>query len=278
MYQLLTFLSLILLSISCSNPNEKKNNEGDKSSILEHKNELQQILDSSKVKGAILLYDNKEDTYYSNDFEWSKSGFLPASTFKIPNSIIALETGVVENDSTLMQWDGNPRGLKIWEQDLIFKKAFQYSCVPCYQEVARKIGTERMQSYLEKLDYPGMVFDSTSIDRFWLMGDSRISPFSEIDFLKRIHFSQLPVKESTDFTIKRMLLMEEYEHYKLSGKTGWSNENDHNNGWFVGFLELSNNTIFFATNIEPSEEFDMKDFPKARKAVTIEALKNLNYL
>ena len=72
------------------------------------------------------------------------TGHLPASTFKIPNSIIALETGLIEDDSTLIKWDGDERRLPAWEQDLVFRDAFHYSCVPCYQEIARKIGEKRM--------------------------------------------------------------------------------------------------------------------------------------
>ena len=93
-----------------------------------------------------------EDVYYSNDFKWANAGRLPASTFKIPNSIIALETGVVENDSTLFEWDGIERSIKNWNQDLLFREAFHFSCVPCYQKVAREISEKRMNVYLNKLE------------------------------------------------------------------------------------------------------------------------------
>ena len=124
--------------------------------------EFQAFIDSADVTGSILLYDLNNDTYYSNDFNWTRKGYLPASTFKIPNSMIALETGVVENDSTLFEWIGYERRLKFWEQDLTFKKAFHYSCVPCYQEVARKIGATRMNAWLNKLDYGQMHVDTTN--------------------------------------------------------------------------------------------------------------------
>ena len=95
------------------------------------KPEFQSILDSADIQGAILIFDSEANEYYSNDFTWSEKGQLPASTFKIPNSMIALETGVVKNDSTLFKWDGAQRAFKIWEQDLLFRDAFKYSCVPC---------------------------------------------------------------------------------------------------------------------------------------------------
>jgi beta-lactamase class D len=116
------------------------------------KPEFGKILDSLKVKGAVLIYDVKNNTYYSNDFAWAKTGIIPASTFKIPNSIIALETGIIQNDSVIFKWNGEKRNFKKWEQDLTFKKAFQVSCVPCYQEIARKVGVKRMKTYLKKLN------------------------------------------------------------------------------------------------------------------------------
>ena len=88
------------------------------------KPEFQSIIDSSDVIGSILIYDLNQDVYYSNDFEWSNKGNLPASTFKIANSIIGLETGVIENDSVIFKWDGEKKWLKNWEQDLILRDAF----------------------------------------------------------------------------------------------------------------------------------------------------------
>ena len=121
--------------------------------------EFQSLLDSTEVEGSILIYDHEGNILYSNNFERTTKGYLPASTFKIPNSIIALETGVVESDRTIFRWNGEPRGMEIWEQDLTFRDAFQYSCVPCYQEVARTIGTVRMRKYLDTLAYGDIRFD-----------------------------------------------------------------------------------------------------------------------
>jgi len=237
-----------------------------------NKSAFQTILDSAKVEGTIVIYDLQKNRYYSNNFDWADKGQLPASTFKIPNSIIALETGVVENDSTLFKWDGQKRALKNWEQDLIFKDAFQFSCVPCYQDVARKIGEKRMLAYLDKLGFGQMEVDSTTIDNFWLTGTSRITPFQQIDFLIRLYTSKLPISKRTETILKRMLLMEATDTYKLSGKTGWSIQNKTNNGWFVGYVEKQGQLFFFATNINPKAAFNMDDFAAVRKEVTYEAL------
>ena len=240
--------------------------------------EFQTIIDSADLNGAILIYDFNANKYYSNNFEWAKKGDLPASTFKITNSIIAIETGVIENDSTLLKWKGEKRRLPIWEQDLVFKDAFHFSCVPCYKEIARKIGAKKMNEYLDKLEYGNMKVDATNIDVFWLEGESKITQFQQIDFLKRLYQSELEISERTELIMKRMMLMEDNGDYKLSGKTGWSIRNGINNGWFVGYIERQNETYFFATNIEPKEQFDMNMFSMIRKDVTFKAFEQMKLI
>lgn len=231
------------------------------------------FLKSSAVEGAILVYSQRNNAFWSNDFQWSKKGRLPASTYKIPHSIIALETEVVHSDQTLFLWDGESRALDIWEQDLTFKEAFQKSCVPCYQEVARKVGATRMQTMLEKLDYGNMVFDTTNIDEFWLTGSSVISPFEQLDFLNRLMREELPISEKSRATVLNMMELEAMEGAVLRGKTGWAIREDQNNGWFVGMLESEEDTLYVAVNIEPLPELDMATFPRTRYDLAKTALK-----
>jgi len=240
--------------------------------------DFQSIIDSAKVEGSILIYDFQKNIYYSNNFIWANNGKLPASTFKIPNSIIALENGIVKNDNTLLKWDKKKRYLKIWEQDLTFREAFHLSCVPCYQELARKTGDKIMNQYLTKLKYGSMVVDSTNIDVFWLEGDSRISQFEQIDFLKQFYESKLLISKRTEKIVKEMIIMEKNENYNLSGKTGMSTSNGNNNGWFIGYIEVENKVYFFATNIESKKEFNLKIFLIIRKKVTFNALKQLDII
>lgn len=272
----LVFLSIFFLSCS----NKKKNPTVEKSTTKNQiqSQEFQSILDDSDVKGSILIYDFQKDTYYSNDFEWANTGKLPASTYKIPNSIIALEAGVVENDSTLFKWDGQQRGLRVWEQDLIFRDAFHFSCVPCYQDVARRIGSERMNAYLSKFEYGDIKVDSANIDMFWLEGESTINSFQQINFLKRFYKNELPISLRTHTIMKRLMVIEKNETYKLSGKTGWSIINGNNNGWFVGYVEREKHTYFFAANVEPKGEFNQDSFIGARKEIVYKALKQLEII
>ena len=266
----------LVLCFSCTKKNATVNKEGEEKisqKVLEPK--FQTIIDSYGVKGSILIYDLNEDIYFSNDFEWANKGNLPASTFKIANSIIGLETGVIESDHTVFKWDGEEKWLKEWEQDLVLKDAFQFSCVPCYQEVAKKIGDKRMNEYVEKINYGNLKIDSSNIDQFWLEGESRISQMQQIDFLKRFYSYQLPVSDRTQKIMRNVMLMEEKDQFRLYGKTGLSNDNEHYNGWFVGYIEIENKTFLFATNLEPKEEFNMDSFIMIRKDATLNAFQQM---
>jgi len=259
---------LIFITFLCCNCNRFEYKVKAEKIVIE---EFLTILDSANVTGAILVFDPQKNVYYSNDFTWCETGHLPASTFKIPNSIIALETGVIESDSALIKWDGQARRLKVWEKDLLFSEAFHVSCVPCYQEIARKIGTMQMKEYLNKFDYGSMVVDSSNIDIFWLEGESKISQFGQIDFLYRFFNSKLPIALRTEHIMKHMMVIEENDTFRLSGKTGWSIRNGNNNGWFVGYLEKGQEVYFIATNIIPRVEFNMDLFPIIRKEISMKA-------
>ncbi len=230
------------------------------------------VLDSAQLVGSILIANPQNHSYWSNDFVWAERGHLPASTFKIPNSMIALETGIVEDGNTLFRWDGKPRRLAIWNRDMIFKEAFQLSCVPCYQDIARQIGPMRMREFLDRFEYGHMVFDSTSIDQFWLEGPSTISQFQQVEFLQRLFGADLPVALNTIQVTKEIMLLDDSKGYKLSGKTGWGVRDGNDNGWFVGFVETNGAVYFFATNVEPLDQSNTSNFAAVRKNATMRAL------
>ena len=231
------------------------------------KPDFDSILEKAKVKGSILFFDENEGTYYSNDYDWAKKEFIPASTFKIPNSLIALELGIIENDSVLLKWDGTERSIQAWNQDLIFRKAFHYSCVPAYQEIARKVGVEKMKSMVQKFDYGSMDINDENLDLFWLEGQSKISQFEQIQFLKRYFHSELPISKRTDKIAKRMMTTK-YKGYPLLAKTGRSMEGV---SWYVGYIIKNNKPIYFATNLEDIGSFN----PNQRKMVTMKAFDSL---
>ncbi len=206
------------------------------------------------------------------------SGFLPASTFKIPNTLIGLETGILKDQNSIFKWKGEKRRLEAWEKDLTLREAFHVSCVPCYQELARSIGEERMKSYLKKFHYGNITVTAETIDNFWLEGNSTISQYQQIDFLKKLYDEKLPLSKTTMKEMKNIMVIKDTVNYKLSGKTGWAIRNNNNYGWFVGYLETNNQVYFVATNVTPQNQEMISDFTIARKAISLETFRFLKLI
>nr|AMP50754.1 classD [uncultured bacterium]AMP50792.1 classD [uncultured bacterium] len=261
----LLLISLTLLSCNKSQPTYNRDHQAD----------FDTILNAQNMSGVILIYDPQTQTYYSNDFELAKKSILPASTFKIPNTIIALETQVMQSDTTMILWDGQQRAFDIWEKDMTLREAFQASCVPCYQEIARKIGVKNMTAYLSKLGFGDMDVTDQNIDLFWLTGKSNISPMEQISFLERFLTKKLPILDRTRELMLKIFKVEETNDYIFSGKSGLS---DSNNGWYVGYLQKGSQTYYFALNANPVDTTKMETFVPGRKEAIYSALKTLQIL
>ena len=226
---------------------------------------------SREVEGSFLLYDADNDEYICYGGERCQTQFIPASTFKLLNAQIALETGVVTDEHEIIPWDGVDKGYAAWNQDHNLETAMQNSVVWVFQELAQRIGNERMQQYIDLVGYGNQ--DISGSDTFWLEGNLRISQEEQIDFLRRLYKDELPFSESSMSTVKEIMVLEATPAYRLSGKTGWANSVNPDVGWFVGFLEKNDNVYFFATNV--ALEGSRKSLGKISLEITLEILAEL---
>jgi beta-lactamase class D len=226
---------------------------------VETDNTLKKYFDENKVEGCFALMNNGTGKFtVYNLARYRDSSYLPASTFKIVNSLIGLQTGKITNDSMVIKWDSVKRRVDDWNQDLTMYKAFRVSAVNYYQEVARRIGKDTMQLWLDSLKY-GTRKIKTAIDSFWLDNSLKITPDEELGLVKRLYFDQLPFFKSYQEMVKRAMLFENDANYRLGYKTGWGfKENGNAIGWVVGWIEENNHPYFFVLNIESTDhDFDM---------------------
>ena len=225
------------------------------------------------IEGSIIIYDLNQNLTHQHNPERNATPFLPASTFKILNSLIALETGVIANDLSILTWDGVNRSIPAWNQDHNMRTAFPASTVWFYQVLARRIGHERMQQWVAAANYGNQTIGGNeAIDTFWLNGDLRITPQEQIQFLQRLQSNDLPFSEDTIATVKDIMIVERTPDYTIRAKTGWALAGEV--GWYVGYVEQSENTYFFATNIDIRDQADLKN----RAEVTRRSLETLQLL
>lgn len=200
---------------------------------------------------------------------------IPASTFKIPNTLIGLETGAVKPDE-VFPWDGMPREFGAWERDLALVEAFRVSCLPCHQELARRVGIEPMRKLVRALGYGNSEVGDT-VDAFWVDGPLKISVREEAEFLRRVYLGDLPFGRAFLETLKAAMKLEDTATYRLFAKTGWAgmaNRVDPGVGWFVGWVETPEGPRFFATRVVIPQDGPKTDLT-FRKRLTLELLKDV---
>lgn len=223
---------------------------------------LKQYFDAYKVKGTFGLYDNAQGQFtIYNLNRFKDSAYLPASTFKIVNSLIGIETGKIVDEKMVINWSGTTTTRPECDKDLTMKEAFTVSCVPYYQEVARRIGKDTMQFYLDSLGYAARYSKPVikTIDSFWLDNSVKITADEQLGLAKKLYFDQLPFQKRTQRIVKEIMLVEKNSNYTLSYKTGWGyNEQGNSIGWIVGWIEENKHPYPFVLNIEGPHDMDMR--------------------
>ncbi|MCM3271886.1 class D beta-lactamase [Paenibacillus elgii] len=253
-FQLLAALSILLWAAGCSKPSpeaaggtpapgvspEKKEeirlNEWDLSSFFPSNN------------GTFIIRSLRTNQSYVFNETRAALREAPQSTFKVANALIGLQTGAVQDENTVKRWDGVKRSREIWNQDHTLATAMRHSTVWYYQAMARDIGNERMQQWLDAIDY-GNKDISGGIDKFWNNSSLKISPMEEVEFITKLVQESLPFDKKVMQTVKQMIREEEQQPgYTLYGKTGGSSNPPF--GWYVGFVQLQEDTLVFAAQVD----------------------------
>lgn len=261
--QILLFLALAFIGLTSYI--QKQSNET--------RNDFKSYYDQFKVDGSFVLYDQNNDKFTFYNQEQFKEQYSPASTFKICNSLIGLETGVIKDENFVIPWDSVKRPNPKWNQDHDLKLAFKNSTVWYYRELARRVGGEKMKFWLDKAEY-GNADTSGGVDLFWLKGGLRVTPEQQIDFLKRLRNNKLPFSKRSIDIVKKIMIAKDTLNYVVRAKTGWSDEEKRIVGWYVGYIEKNNNVYYFANCIQ-SSDLDHKDFGRARTEIAYKILNDL---
>jgi beta-lactamase class D len=231
-----------------------------------------QEIDRSLLQGydaALVIYNRATGEMVNINPARGNQRLAPCSTFKIYNTLIGLEIGLIKDaDEPWYKWDEVKRDIEGWNQDLTLREAFKVSAVPAYQIMARKIGEARMKEYIEKIGY-GTEDISSGIDIFWLPRPDttsiKISADEQVNLLNKLLDGKLPFSEKNIAILRDVMQVEKTGKGTLYGKTGSGTRPDGkwNLGWFVGFLEHNGTTYVFACNITGG------DNPSGKTARTI---------
>ena len=182
-----------------------------------------EIFKSAGVDGTFVLYDAKADRCIGHNKPRAEKRYVPASTFKIPNSLIGLSVGAVKSTDEVLPYKSNtPPFNKAWEKDMGLRDAIAVSNVPIFQELARRIGLEHMRENVAKMNYGNKEIGDT-VDTFWLKGPLEISAIEQTQFLVKLAQGELPFPRACQKSVREIILLDQGENWKLYGKTGWQN-------------------------------------------------------
>jgi beta-lactamase class D len=214
--------------------------------------EINLLFRDANVEGTFVVFDAKKGAFTAHDPSRAEKQYVPASTFKIVNSLIGLAVGAVTNVDEVLPYGGEKQPVSAWENDMSLREAIKISNVPVYQELARRIGLEQMQKNISMLKYGNGQVGSI-VDNFWLEGPLKISAAEQTEFLTRLAKNELPYSKSIQAGVRDLIKLEEGTGWSLYGKTGWAQEI----GWWVGWVEKNDAIYSFALNM------DMKDIEQA---------------
>ena len=264
-------LAFLLLTTACAQAQKVVVQPIDKERRIEKSPDFSRFFQSTT--GAIVLYDVKNNRYLRHNEKRCAVRYTPASTFKVPNALIAVETGAVKDAETVMVWDKvkypaqdwTSEPFVHWTRDHTLRWAMKYSVIWYFREIARSIGEERMKTHLAKFAYgnediSGGLASKRMFEAFWLNNSLKISADEQIEFLRKFYDEKLSVSKRATSIVKQILVLEETPNYKLSGKTGGvGNLNGTALGWFIGYVETKDNTYFFALNIDGENYAAIRD-------------------
>lgn len=205
---------------------------------------------AESLAGTIAVLDERTGMHGAYDPARAGRRYLPASTFKIPHALFALDAGIVKDEFEVFPWDSTRGPFDSWNRDQDLRSSMSRSVVWVYQRFARTLGEKRERAYLERVGY-GNADPGGGVDRFWLEGALRISAIEQIEFLRRLRRNELPFEREHQRLVKDVMIVDARREWILRGKTGWTTRTGEPDlGWFVGWVERQEGTVFFALNVD----------------------------
>ncbi|MEG0938580.1 MAG: class D beta-lactamase [Comamonas sp.] len=233
--------------------------------------EWSRFFTKADAQGGIVVLDarDKSETTLVYNVSRAEQRYSPASTFKIPHSLFALDAGLLRDEFQVIPWDGVKRPTAAWNADQNLRSAMRNSTVWVYERFAKELGDARETAYMRKIGYGNAL--ATGDKPFWVEGDLAISSFEQIAFLQRLYRNQLPFQVEHQRLVKDVMINEAGPDWILRAKTGWTGKI----GWWVGWVEWPSGPVFFALNMDTPNR--LGDLAK-RQSITRDVLRSINAL
>lgn len=241
--------------------------------------DLKKPLENCQVTGSSTLYDYQHKQWIFSDSIDALTLTQPASTFKIINLLIALETKVIRDENSTVKWVGSTDTTLYGYRpdiykDMTVKEAFELSAGWVFIELAKKIGKKRYLDYLQRCGYGNLNLSEPG-DDFWNFGPFGISPKNQVEFLIKVHEGKVPFSKRNLKILQAVMINEVKPTYTLRAKTGWTRVEGRDIGWWVGYVTRKDNVYFFATRLTKARAQANPNFGQCRKEITRHVLQQI---
>lgn len=202
--------------------------------------------------GSFVLYDQAADKWNIYNMDNASTRVPPNSTYKIYDSLLGLESGIITPEHSTFTWNGEPCPFDSWEADQDLTSAIHNSVNWYFQAIDSQAGFQSVKTFLQTINY-GNQNTGTNLNLYWTDFSLKISSIEQVELLHNFHENNFHFDSKNIQTVKNALLLSTTSSGSLYGKTGTGRVNGKDvNGWFVGYIETDNNTYYFATNIQAS--------------------------
>lgn len=253
-------LTILLLAVSAAGPARAEDPA------------LAKLFADRGLEGTVVISSLRTGRSFVHNDARANRRLPVASTFKIINTLIALQERAIAGKDDTLHWDGQIHDFPDWNRDQTLASAFKVSCVWCYQELARRIGADAYRRYLQQTEY-GELREPFALTEFWLDGSLQISAAEQVEFLRKLVRRSLPFDEFAYDTLRDIMLAEQTPAYALRAKTGWAARANPQIGWYVGYVETQAEVWVFALNIDVRGKDDLALRQKlAREALAVKGI------
>ena len=201
-------------------------------------------------EGSFVLYNSRENTWSVYDPDNARKRISPNSTYKIYDALLGLESGVISPESSVISWNGEACPFEAWEGDQDLNSAMKNSVNWYFQSIDSQLGSDSIKSFLHTVQY-GNQQTGSDMDLYWTDSSLKISPLEQVELLKKFNENEFHFSPDNISAVKKALQLSSSDAGNFFGKTGTGRiDNRDVNGWFVGYVETSDNTYYFSVNIK----------------------------
>ncbi|MBD5544932.1 MAG: BlaR1 family beta-lactam sensor/signal transducer [Lachnospiraceae bacterium] len=207
----------------------------------------------SGYEGSFVLYSQRDNKWQIYDMDRATLRTAPNSTYKIYDALFGLEEGVITPEDSFMAWNGTEYPFETWNTDHNLYSAMESSVNWYFQEIDNRLGASAIRNYVDKIGYGNETINA-NLSSYWMQGTLKISPVEQVGLLTDLHNNRFHFAPENVDAVKESICLFSSENKSFYGKTGTGRIDGQDvNGWFIGYIETADNTYFFATNIQSTE-------------------------